>query len=878
MTVGAIDSTIPGDDRLRELSELVARPSIRAVSTDVFDTLVWRAVPTPDEAFVLLGERLARRELLSPRLTVEAFAALRSAAELEARDRREVACENTEVTFEEIYRYMPEWIFDGIDAAGCAELELEVERDIVFCDPDVVALLTRAREHGKLVIAVSDTYLSADHLRSLLAAAGPEAPELDRVYTSCEHRTAKNDRLLRVVLDDLGLEPSQLLHFGDNPEADVDPAAALGIETRLFDRRPAPYPDLIEREHLLAPPRVPSERSLVARGALDAARTKALGRRSDPSVSPALEPYRAYGAAVLGPVFAGFAEWIHREAHRAGARRVHCLMREGAFLTELVNRVNEHLEGDVEAVPLWLNRRLCLRASITRLDRETLDTLVAHRSEPTVREVLDVLGLDASEVPSYSTQMDTSLGDPLIREGLIKRLTAEPHIEARVLAEARVLRERIAAMVGRQARDGEPLVIVDVGWGATIQRYLQATLEAAGLPSHTVGLYLVTAGRAASAAVHGAEIYGFLGDYGLPSATTDVVLRSPELIEQICMPDHGTQVGIDATLAPELLAAGTPEHQRVQAGAVRAGILQFQTEWARLRAAPGGAVAEPDATRDELRGILVRSVLDPTAAEVAAFGHWHHDGGRVDERTDPIADPAELQRIRYMVPDQLSEIPNPDLYWPFALAAQVDATWPALLRAGVSGRVPWEAMSSPLETGPFVVKATEGYDITPAVAEFTPSRNRFGLSLASASLQAAHIQQLTIWPAERPAVVRIDWIRMRCAVQGEPEPRVLTFGADGSFAPLARTNTIEIAPNTFALRGGLSSFVLDVGALTRRVVSRIDFECAFTAIAIGEVLPLDGDFVSVEHAASTVRNMQSSLSWRVTAPLRRGKRLRQRFR
>ena len=321
-----------------------------------------------------------------------------------------------------------------------------------------------------------------------------------------------------------------------------------------------------------------------------------------------------------------------------------------------------------------------------------------------------------------------------------------------------------------------------------------------------------------------------------------------------------------------LLEAGTPAHQRVQAGAVRTGILAFQAEWARMRSTAAGAIAEPDAARDELRDILVRSVLDPTSAEVAAFGHWLHDGGRVGERAEPIADPNELRRVRYMVPDQLGDIPNPDLYWPFALAAQVDETWPALLRAGVAGRVPWEAMSAPLDTGEFVVRATAGVDIIPAHAEFMPSRNRFGLTLATATVTAGQIAELTFWPAELPAIVRIDWVRMRCFVQGEREPRILSFGEDGTFGPLVRVNTIEIAPNTLALRGSLSSFSLDLAAITRRVVSRIDFECAFSALAIGEVLPLDGEFVTVEHAVNTVRNMKSSFSWRVTAPLRQAKR------
>src|SRR5690242_18249715 len=46
------------DARLTHAFALVADPSVRVVSFDVFDTLLFRAVAEPEDAFELLGARL----------------------------------------------------------------------------------------------------------------------------------------------------------------------------------------------------------------------------------------------------------------------------------------------------------------------------------------------------------------------------------------------------------------------------------------------------------------------------------------------------------------------------------------------------------------------------------------------------------------------------------------------------------------------------------------------------------------------------------------------------------------------------------------------------------------------------------------------------
>jgi hypothetical protein len=52
-------------------------PGTELLSVDVFDTLLWRRVAKPTDAFLVLGHRLADDGLLSPRCTPERFAQLR---------------------------------------------------------------------------------------------------------------------------------------------------------------------------------------------------------------------------------------------------------------------------------------------------------------------------------------------------------------------------------------------------------------------------------------------------------------------------------------------------------------------------------------------------------------------------------------------------------------------------------------------------------------------------------------------------------------------------------------------------------------------------------------------------------------------------------
>ena len=200
----------PDDLRLLDIAEISAKPGIKAVSTDIFDTLVWRGVPRPIDAFIAVADHLRSLGMLSDTLTLEAFGALRQAAETTAREWRRRHHGQVEITLAEIYQLMPRWIF-GSDAEpqAAARVELDVEKDLIVPDVDVVAVLDKARALGKLLVAVSDTYFSAAEIRALLEQPGLASLEFDWIFTSCDYRVNKSSGLFELALRDLELAPGQ---------------------------------------------------------------------------------------------------------------------------------------------------------------------------------------------------------------------------------------------------------------------------------------------------------------------------------------------------------------------------------------------------------------------------------------------------------------------------------------------------------------------------------------------------------------------------------------------------------------------------------------------------------------------------------------------
>jgi len=855
------------DARLQEALAVVAGGEVGVLSLDVFDTLLFRCVAEPVDTFDLVAARLRERGALRADVSAALFRRMRIAAEQRARDRERAAGRGVEVTLEAIHRELPGSLWAaGEPPADLGAVECAVERDLLVCDLDVLALVEAAREAGLEVIAVSDTYFSERQLRLFIARGPLAGVRIDRVFASSHHGTGKAEGLFSIVLQELGRRPEELLHVGDNHFSDVVAPGRLGIRTAYFERRPPALERIMAREvqHGSGPPH-PEHGD----HGLSALRAKVLHRAEGARQPEGARAFWAYGAGSLGPPLAGFAEWVHEQAGVAGCSRVFCLMREGELLSQLVNAAAPAAPSAVAAEPIWLSRQVCARASIREGTREELEALFVRRRLPTLREFVTTLGLSLEDLPALASQADRRLDDAGFGNVVIDEIVFDSRLRARVVATSQALRRRVVRYVEQRLAPGERrLALVDLGWGATIQATLERILHEAGVDCRTLGLYLVTGEVIADRLLDGLDARGFLGDAGLPENAVTALMRSPEILEQICMPDHGSQIDLTEELKPVLSAADDLSLQSVERAAVQQGILGFQREWVRYRTEAGAAMPPLSAgAQARLLAMLVRSIVAPTADEAGLFAGWLHDENFGSATVESIAAGPSARALAHVDPERLVEIPMTELYWPFGLAALNDEHLAASVSAATAGVVPWDAFSSPLETGEFEIYSDIGWGFEESrKLVLAVRRNRRGLSFAKATIRGDFVKRVRLDPAKEPCVMRLDWISLRCLVHGGGEVTI-DLSSPRDFAGLRLRGCHAIAPKLYLAHGDDPHFVIDVERRAGARVWEVEVECAFA------VLPLARSQARERRARLKGALRKVAKEWRIGAPLRLAKRV-----
>ncbi|WP_440408408.1 HAD-IA family hydrolase [Neorhizobium petrolearium] len=209
---------------LSRILKTIDDPSVEIVSFDVYDTLLVRPVIEPADLFFLTALKL-RKQRLS-----ENFIAFRQEAERLARRRmREQDPLREEPTLDAIYEALAEITeLSAREVADIKTIELENERRSLSSRKLIREVYEHARQKGKRLIAISDSYASRDFIWSVLQEQGFQA--IERIYVSSEFGRCKaSGKLYSIVLEDLKVAGSKLLHLGDNLHSDVRQAQDAGI-------------------------------------------------------------------------------------------------------------------------------------------------------------------------------------------------------------------------------------------------------------------------------------------------------------------------------------------------------------------------------------------------------------------------------------------------------------------------------------------------------------------------------------------------------------------------------------------------------------------------------------------------------------------------
>jgi predicted HAD superfamily hydrolase len=226
---------------MRDLRARLLSSTTRVVSVDVFDTLLLRAAVPEPEHFRRIARTWHRRlqeagapsvpsptELARLRLQAQRTAYANTVPVEGCREARHaeilaLVCAGADLP--------ADWV------ATLAEAEVDHETRVLRANRRLCRRLAEARGEGKRLIAVSDMYLGADQLTTLLERVLAGRVSVDAVYSSADHRVSKSrGPLFDVVTAQEGVAPAQVLHLGDNRRSDVEQGQAKGLETVWLPR------------------------------------------------------------------------------------------------------------------------------------------------------------------------------------------------------------------------------------------------------------------------------------------------------------------------------------------------------------------------------------------------------------------------------------------------------------------------------------------------------------------------------------------------------------------------------------------------------------------------------------------------------------------
>lgn len=226
---------------IEEFRRLSERDEIKAISVDIFDTLLLRGTRCEMLRFRKVAElqhRALKEKMKAPPTASDLYEGRLLAAKIAYRNAEPVKGQR-EPDFPLILELLCHAIhLDHGFATLLRDVEIAQEKKVLQGNRKLAAILSRAQGRGKRVFFISDMYLSCEDIRELV---GHRLPDLrfDGEFVSSEiGQSKRGGGLFDHVCEVESLSPDEIAHAGDNYLSDVQVPLARGWRA-VFTPRPA---------------------------------------------------------------------------------------------------------------------------------------------------------------------------------------------------------------------------------------------------------------------------------------------------------------------------------------------------------------------------------------------------------------------------------------------------------------------------------------------------------------------------------------------------------------------------------------------------------------------------------------------------------------
>jgi len=509
--------------QVKSVLNLKVSGSEKLLSVDIFDTLLFRLVESPFEIFDEVGLRSKSEGLLSPTIMEQEFSMLRRSAEQVARKDQFEKYGHNEVTLDQIYEFLPDFIGDK---AKLQSLEVKTECEFCYLNPEILKLIEDVNRRNLPVVLTSDMYLNKEQLEDILRSNEFDLNLIKQIYVSCEHSGNKSSGALfrKLQSDFSNIPPEKILHVGDKIEADFHSPRSLGIKAYHYSTTPEGLNKIFEHEKIcLTPPsKLTSLRRLAVR----------FTRKAD-SIENQL------GAGILGPVFTAFVEWVLDLCEQEKISQVFPLTREAELFHPMLENASKGRSWKVKIEPLYVSRESTWLASLTDWNEEELDDLLEKHSI-SVLEIFQTLGISLPKSFDLEYQ-DLKAGDlnPKQRENLRDYLLSDSVVESvnqRIASQCESLIEYLDQTVDMTQKS----LTVDLGFRGTINSNIEKVMSKERVDSNFVHLLAFGANSTIELKMRGIKVLSFLASPSINQDYLSVIQRSSFLLESLILGRTGS--------------------------------------------------------------------------------------------------------------------------------------------------------------------------------------------------------------------------------------------------------------------------------------------------------------------------------------------------
>ncbi|MCD7746070.1 MAG: glycosyltransferase [Lachnospiraceae bacterium] len=330
--------------KIRKLKDRIDGASV--ISFDVFDTLLFRKVNEPETIFELTGKQFG----------IHGFRKLRLSCQKEADKRICARSQYQHAKIDEIYEVLAEHTELGVDWDEVKNYEIQMERDALTANREMLDIFQYARNAGKRVIAVCDTYLPTSFVMEVLEANGFAG--IGGIYSFADERTAASvNELLLIAAKREEISSENMLHIGflekgGNEDGDyADFADRSGVKTFAYQSEA----DLSKIENAAS--------SDIDRGLYRILYDEERGF------------WHHLGVEVGGPLYLALFRWFSEKVKNT-EQKIFFLSEGGYYLYRIFKNLGyENVEY------LSVSQKTLLMASVIELDAETQELLAVYNVE-----------------------------------------------------------------------------------------------------------------------------------------------------------------------------------------------------------------------------------------------------------------------------------------------------------------------------------------------------------------------------------------------------------------------------------------------------------------------------------------------------------------